>query len=161
MNNPMKRSLLRGVSFGLTSGVITTLGMMIGLSSFSGSKLVVIGGILTIAIADAFSDALGQHILEESINKKSKNVWTATISTFLTKFIFALTFVIPVMLFELQTAVIVSVIWGLLILGILSFYIAIEKKEKPYQVIGEHLLIAVIVIILTHYVGKGIAIFFS
>ncbi|MBW2265656.1 MAG: hypothetical protein JRF28_05735, partial [Deltaproteobacteria bacterium] len=55
----MKHALKTGLSFGLTSGTITTLGLMVGLHSGTHSKLVVLGGILTIAIADAFSDALG------------------------------------------------------------------------------------------------------
>jgi len=61
----MKDSLRTGISFGLTSAVITTLGLMVGLHSGTGSRLVVLGGILTIAIADAFSDALGIHISEK------------------------------------------------------------------------------------------------
>ena len=55
----MKESLKTGITFGLTSGVITTLGLMVGLHSGTGSRIAVIGGILTIAVADAFSDALG------------------------------------------------------------------------------------------------------
>ncbi|MGZ8381620.1 MAG: hypothetical protein ACXW4C_08190, partial [Nitrospira sp.] len=55
----MKASFKTGLSFGLTSGVITTLGLMVGLHSGTHSRTVVIGGILTIAIADAMSDALG------------------------------------------------------------------------------------------------------
>ena len=54
------------MSFGLTSGIITTLGLIVGLHSGTHSKLAVIGGILTIAMADAFSDALGIHVSEES-----------------------------------------------------------------------------------------------
>ena len=65
----MKRSVKAGFSFGLTSGVITTLGLMVGLHSSTHSKLVVIGGILTIAIADALSDSMGVHIAVESQNK--------------------------------------------------------------------------------------------
>jgi hypothetical protein len=45
----VRPSLRTGLSFGLTSGIITTLGLMVGLHAFSGSKLVVVGGILTIA----------------------------------------------------------------------------------------------------------------
>jgi len=52
----MKRSFRIGFSFGLTSGIITTLGLMVGLYSSTNSQLVVIGGILTIAIADSLSD---------------------------------------------------------------------------------------------------------
>ena len=62
----MKKSLKTGISFGLTSGTITTLGLMIGLNSGTNSRGIVIGGILTIAIADSFSDALGIHISEEA-----------------------------------------------------------------------------------------------
>jgi len=154
----MIHSLRVGFSFGLTSGVITTLGLMIGLNSGTGSKLVVIGGILTIAIADAFSDALGIHISEEFENvHTAKQVWASTISTFFTKFIFALTFIVPILLFKLSTAVIVSVIWGVLILCIFSFNIAREQRVKPWKVIAEHLLIVLLVIAATHYVGAWVS----
>lgn len=158
----MKESLKTGISFGLTSGVITTLGLMVGLHSGTHSKLAVLGGILTIAIADAFSDALGIHISEESENVHTRRqVWAATVSTFLSKLIFALTFVIPVVLFELSIAILVSVIWGLGILAILSYKIAMSQGTKPWRVITEHLLIALAVIIITHFVGDWISIAFK
>lgn len=71
----MKDSIKKGVSFGITSGIITTLGLIIGLEAGTHSKLIIISGILTIAFADAFSDSLGVHILEESgkYGKKKKN----------------------------------------------------------------------------------------
>lgn len=158
----MEHSLKVGFCFGLTSGIITTLGLMVGLHSGTHSKLVVLGGILTIAIADAFSDALGIHISEESENKHtSKEIWKSTFSTFLSKFVFALTFVVPVLLFELSTAIIASIIWGLSILSILSYCIAREQKAKPWKVILEHLVIALIVISITHLVGGWVALAFS
>lgn len=151
-------SLKTGFSFGLTSATITTLGLMVGLHSGTHSKLAVIGGILIIAVADAFSDALGIHISEESENKHTaKEIWASTIATFITKFIFALTFVIPVVLLEFSTAMVVSVIWGLTMLGVFSFQIAREQKAKPWGVISEHLLIALIVVFITHYLGDWIS----
>ena len=153
----MRHSLKTGLSFGLTSGIITTLGLMVGLHSGTGSRLVVIGGILTIAIADAFSDALGIHVSEESENQHStREIWESTVFTFLFKFVFALTFIVPILLFPLTTAIVVSVVWGLSMLAIFSYYIAREQKEKPWKAIGEHLLIAVLFIITTHYVGHWI-----
>ena len=114
----MRHSFKTGFSFGLTSGIITTLGLMIGLSSGTFSRVAVIGGILTIAIADAFSDALGIHISEESENKHTtKKIWEATVTAFLSKFIFALTFVVPILLFKLTTAILISVIWGIIFDG--------------------------------------------
>jgi VIT1/CCC1 family predicted Fe2+/Mn2+ transporter len=158
----LKHSLKTGFSFGLTSGIITTLGLMVGLHSGTHSKLAVMGGILTIAIADAFSDALGIHVSEESESVHStREIWESTLSTFLTKFVFALTFVVPLLLLELSRAIVVSVIWGIFLLSIFSFMIAREQKVKPWRVIFEHLGIAVVVIVITHYVGDWIASVFS
>jgi len=148
----MKHSLKTGFSFGLTSGIITTLGLMVGLYSGTHSKMVVIGAILTIAIADAFSDALGIHVSEESENKHTKKeIWQSTFSTFISKFFFALTFIIPILLFKLSTAIIISIIYGLIVLAIFSYNI--HKKER-WKVVLEHLVIAILVIIITHYVGE-------
>jgi len=158
----MKHSIKTGISFGLTSGIITTLGLMVGLNSGTHSKLVVIGGILTIAIADAFSDALGIHVSEESEDRHTaKEIWQSTASTFLAKFIFALTFIIPVLIFSLSLAVIISVIWGLAVLSLMSYALAKEQNKSAGKIIFEHLIIAVIVIIATHYVGKLISLTFG
>lgn len=158
----MIHSIKIGFSFGITSGIITTLGLIVGLHSGTHSRLAIIGGILTIAIADAFSDALGIHISEESENKHTeKEIWGSTIATFFSKFVFSATFIIPVLLFSLTTAVIVGIIWGLSLLGIFSYYLAREQNAKPHKVIIEHLLIAILVMIISHYIGDWIAQTFS
>lgn len=158
----MKHSIKVGVSFGLTSAIITTLGLMVGLHSGTNSELAVVGGILTIAVADAFSDALGIHVSEESENKHSKReIWESTLSTFLSKFVFALTFVIPVLLFSLSTAIFVSIMWGLLVLSILNYSIAAEQGANPWKMIAEHLAIALLVIVVTHFVGDWVSSIFG
>ena len=154
----MKDSLRTGITFGLTSAVITTLGLMVGLHSGTGSKLVVLGGVITIAIADAFSDALGIHVAEEAENvHTAKQIWVATIATFLAKFIFALTFVVPILLLPLSTAIVVSLVWGLSILTILSYFMARSQGEQAWKIIGEHVLIAIVVIAVTHWVGDWVS----
>ncbi len=45
-----------------------------------------------------------------------------------------------------------SITWSLLLLSIFSFKIAKDKK-KPGKIIFEHLIIAVLVIIITNYLG--------
>lgn len=158
----MKDSIKTGVNFGLTSGTITTIGLMVGLYSGTNSKLAVVGGIITIAIVDALSDALGIHISEES--KKSndhKQVWKSTFSTFLSKFIYAITFVIPLLLFSLKDAVTISIIYGFAILTLVSFRIARDRNKNTIKVIGEHLGIAIFVIIATYFIGKGINFLFG
>ncbi|MBN3033636.1 MAG: hypothetical protein JW873_06035 [Candidatus Saganbacteria bacterium] len=158
----MKSSFMTGLTFGSTSGVITTLGLMVGLEAGTNSKLVVVGGILTIAIADAFSDALGIHFSEEAEGEHTvREVWESTIYTFLAKFIFAGTFLIPLLLFSLPVAVIISVIYGLLLLGLSSFLMAREQKVSALTVVSEHLFVAAAVIVLTHYVGHLIQRYFG
>jgi VIT1/CCC1 family predicted Fe2+/Mn2+ transporter len=158
----MKQSLKTGLSFGLTSGIITTLGLIVGLNAGTGSRLTVIGGILTIAIADAMSDALGIHISEEAERKHTtREIWESTISTFITKFVFAITFIVPVLLLPLGIAIIVSIIWGLLLLGAFSFYIAKAQKDPASKIIAEHVLIAILVIVATNYIGSKIGLVFK
>jgi vacuolar iron transporter family protein len=154
----MKLSFRKGFSFGMTSAIITTLGLIVGLYSGTNSRIAVIGGILIIAIADALSDSLGIHVSEEAENKHTdREVWESTFSTFLSKFFFAFTFLVPVLLLELWTAIIVSIVWGMLLLSVLSFMIAREGKNRPWGVISEHLAVALLVIVLTFYLGQFIS----
>lgn len=158
----MKKAIKVGLSFGLTSGIISTLGLMVGLNAGTASEMVVIGGVLTIAIADSASDALGIHMSEESQKgKKNIDVWLSTLVTFGVKFIFALSFAIPILLFDLPRAIIISIIWGLSLIAVFSYYIASSKRENPWPAVGEHLLIAILVIIATNFVGDWISKVFS
>ena len=153
----MKESLKTGITFGLTSGTITTLGLMIGLSSGTNSRGIVIGGILTIAIADSLSDALGIHVSEEANPARTTmQIWVATVATFLSK-LYAITFIIPVLLFDLPVAININLVWGVSLLTILSYYLAKSQGVKPWKVILEHLIIIAIVVALTHFLGKLIA----
>ncbi|GMV49450.1 MAG: hypothetical protein NBKEAIPA_03185 [Nitrospirae bacterium] len=153
----MRTSLKTGLSFGLTSGVITTLGLMVGLHAGTHSKAVVLGGILTIAVADAMSDALGIHIAEESKNHGSVvEIWESTLAAFAAKFVIASTFVVPVFLLPLDLAVLVCLGWGLSLLAVLSYGLARAQRISPWKVIGEHLLIGFCVVAITHYLGEWV-----
>lgn len=73
----------------------------------------VLSGIVTIADADAMSDALGIHIAEESKNYGNTNeVWASTIATFTARFVIAGTFSIPVLLMPLDLAIAASLVWS-------------------------------------------------
>ena len=158
----MKHSLKTGLSFGLTSAIITTLGLMVGIYSGTRSRVAVLGAILIIAIADALSDSLGIHMSEESEHKHTPlEIWESTLYTFLSKFIFAATFIVPVIIFDLKLEVFISIIWGLLLLTVFSFYLARDAKTAAWKVILEHIFVAVVVIIATHSVGLFIRRFFS
>ncbi len=158
----MRQSIKTWMTFGITSWIITTLWLMVGLASWTWSLMVVIGWILTIAVADSFSDALGIHLSQESDKKNSKrSIWTSTLTAFLSKFIFALTFLIPIFIFSLKTGIIINIIRWLFALVVLSYRIAKTNKEDIRHAIIEHVSIAVIVIVATYYIWVGIARFFG
>jgi VIT1/CCC1 family predicted Fe2+/Mn2+ transporter len=151
----MSISIRKGLSFGLTSGVITTLGMIVGVNASTSSRLAVIAAIVAIAIADAFSDSVAMHVSEESegIHTK-KDIWEATLTTFLTKFILALTFVIPIWFLALDIAVVVDIVWGLSIMTTFNILLAQSQEENVPRVVSEHLVIAIIVVVITYIVGS-------
>lgn len=148
------KSLIGGLFFGLTSGTITTIGLMVGLVASTNSKVAVIGGLVTIAVSDSLSDAFGMHLSMESNSKNSiKNVWQATLATFLSKFIFAFSFVLPVVFLEIRYAIIINVLWGFLLLALGSRWIAKNQKESVSKAVLEHLLFASLVLIISYSVG--------
>ncbi len=158
----MRDALRTGASFGLTSGVLTTLGLIVGLYAGTRSKLAVIGGIITIAVADGLSDALGMHVHEESENEHtSQQIWAASGATFVTKLVTSLSFLVPLFTLELPAAVVASVIWAFALLAWLSYRLAVGQGASPWRAIAEHLTIAAVVVVLTHFVGVWIGRTFS
>jgi len=158
MNEFLKSDGARtGLFFGATSGVITTIGLLTGLYAGTGAVAAVLGGILVIAVADAMSDALGIHLAEEADPETTtQHVWSATIATFFSKFIFAISFAVPLLLLPLETAVIVSVAWGMLVITVLSYFLSRSQGENPLPIIAEHLGIAILVVILSHWIGAWV-----
>ena len=84
-------------SFGATSAIITSLGLIAGLDSLSHPKSGIIGGILVIALADNVSDSVGIHIYQESECIPDKEVWFSTFSNFFTRILVSSTFIVLVL----------------------------------------------------------------
>ena len=70
-------------------------------------------------------------------------------------------YIIPVLLVDLSTAVVISIAWGLTVLTLVSYVLARSQGVKPWKVIIEHLVIALMVIGLTHVIGDWIGERFS
>lgn len=163
MEGQYSHQLMIAISFGLTSGTITALGMIVGLYSATSSRLAVVAGIVVMAIADGLADAIGMHTVEEAESEKGrakhdvKEIWITTLFTFFSVSGFILTFVVPILVFPLKTAVFIDIAWGMLLLIILNFFIARIRKESPVKTISEHVLSALAVIVVSYYAGVLIA----
>jgi VIT1/CCC1 family predicted Fe2+/Mn2+ transporter len=143
-----------GFFFGATSGVITTIGLIVGLYSGTRSLVAVLGGILVIAVADAMSDALGIHLAQEADPESThEHIWSATFATFVTKLVVAASFALPLLWLPLSMAVFVSVSWGLIVIAALSAWLARVQKVAVLPVVGEHVMIAIAVVAISHFIG--------
>ncbi len=150
----MKQQLITGISFGLTSAIIATLAIIVGLDTVTSSKMVVVTGIVMMAVGDGLADAMGIHLAEESkIRYTKKEIWLSTLFTFLSVSLFSLSFLIPILLLDTHFAILASLVWGMGLLTLLSYYLAKMQEKKPLRIILEHNLIAIIVVIITYYLG--------
>jgi VIT1/CCC1 family predicted Fe2+/Mn2+ transporter len=167
MAQKYSHQLITGISFGLTTAVITSLGMIVGMHSATSSKLAVVAGIVVMAMADGLSDAISLHTAEEAEVEKGrgkhapKEIWLTTLFAFLSVAGFTLTFALPIVLFRLETAVFLAIAWGMLLLVLLNLYIAKVRKENPLKLVSEHILLAIFVIVVSHFVGNFVALAFQ
>lgn len=145
-----------GISFGLTSGIITTLSLIVGLDSATGgSKLAIIAAIFTIAIADSLSDAIGMQLSEESrLDERNKPTWIITLFTFLAKFVFSLIFVFPILFWTIKNAVIASLIIGILFISLETAFIAKREKKPVLKQVLNHTFLTLAIIFLSYVVGS-------
>jgi len=144
-------------SYGITSSVVTSLALIVGLDGITNPKMSIIGALLLIAVADNISDSLGIHIYRESAHSKTKNnIKVYTFSNFLTRLSITLLFVLLVMFLPIQYAILSSMILGLSLLSVLSYLIAINQKTNPYLQILQHVGVAIVVMITSHFVGQTI-----
>jgi VIT1/CCC1 family predicted Fe2+/Mn2+ transporter len=76
--------------------------------------------------------SLSDIIVEESKNNGNvSEIWESTIATFTVKFLISLTFVVPVLLLQLEEAIMVSVVWDLSLLAVLSPLLARASRSRP------------------------------
>jgi VIT1/CCC1 family predicted Fe2+/Mn2+ transporter len=165
MNQKYTHQLNIAISFGLTSGVISSLGIIVGLHHLQ--KLVIVTAIIIMAISDGLADAAGIHLSEEAEMEQEKNKHTdkeGWLTTLLTLFFLVgvvITFVIPILIFPLGTAVFIAIGYGMLLLILLNYYIAKIKKVNPIKLILEHILLAIVLIIISNWIGNLITLWFK
>ena len=115
MAQEYSHQLITGISFGLTTAVITSLGMIVGMYSATSSRLAVVASIVVMAIVDGLSGAASLHTAEEAEVEQgkqkhtSKEIWLTTLVAFLSVAAFTLTFAVPVVLFPLETPVFLAI----------------------------------------------------
>ncbi len=123
-------------------------------------KIIIISTLLVLAIADNISDSFGIHIYRESQSLTNKSL-NNTLSNFLTRFAVTLVFILLILFLPLQYAILSAVIFGMSLLSVLSYQIAINLKTNPYLAVFQHVGVAAIVIIVSYFLGEMITSMFN
>ncbi len=154
---------------GSSSGIIAALGILVGL--FAGTMdlsavdavLAVVTAIVIVAVADAFASGFGVFLAHRTDpNISYGQAWKASLKMFASKFFIIVQFIIPFLIWPLFDATIVSIVYGLILLGFISSYLAKkQEKKKIYPTILFYLLASTIIMTITYFIGYLIAYIFA
>jgi adenylate cyclase class IV len=143
------------LAFGITSGILTTVGVLIGVNSASGDRLAVIASVVAIAVADSWSDAFGMYtarVTERGSSRAAALRYAA--GTLLGKLVMPLTFLLPIALLPLGVAVIVDLVWGAVVLALLSLERALVGQLSPVRQVAVTLGLAALIVTLSSLAGS-------
>jgi len=140
--------------FGSTAAVITNLGIMTGFYGAANPKATIIAGILVVGIADNISDTLGIHIYQEAEGVKNKKVWLYSLGNYVSRLAVSLLFVLFVFFLPIPLALGYSLVIGLTLISLISLSIARHNRTNPALAIIEHLAVALLVIIVSRFLGN-------
>jgi len=130
------------------------MGIVAGLAQNDSFKMITIASLLTFAIADNISDALGIHIYKEYEGASKRATLKATFGNFFTRLGVVLSFVIIVLLADSKVALLISCLWGLGLLTYISYKIALIKNSNPRREIFWHLVVSIGVIVASSFIGN-------
>ena len=154
----VSRGGIQGGTFGVMEASIMMLGVLIGLS-VTGNKFVIVLGLLTAGIADALANAASFYVSEESemIHTK-KEVWKATKLCFFATLGTVTLIVLPLLLIaNLNTAIALSFVVGIIILGILGKYMSKRLKSKnTFTTVIKYVLLGLFTALVCFILGEVI-----
>jgi len=160
MTRPEFRRLTNYV-FGGAATIITNVSLIVGLASAGASRGALLGSLLTIAIADNISDSLGIHLYKEAEGAAGQLSILSTVLNFSARLLVSLTFIALVVFLPGERAIPWAIAWGLILLVITSYLINRSIGRRSIWEITKHVLVAVVVIFLSHSVGHLIHQHFS
>jgi hypothetical protein len=143
-------------SFGSTSAIVTSMGVIIGLGAATARTATIVSSLLIFAVADNISDSLSIHMYQEAEKLDERSAFRATLTNFVARLLITLSFVMIAILLAYPYAGIVALVWGFLLLTGLSYALAMERRVSPVAEIGKHLGVAVLVIAASRVIGSWI-----
>ena len=143
------------ISFGGTAAIVTSMALITGLDAVGTVRSTLISALLIAALADNLTDSLSIHIYQESVRLDEREAFIGTLSNFITRLLGCLSFVFIVAVFPPHVVVLVAIVWGMLLLGVLTYLLARERNVGVLSEVIKHLVVAAAAIITS----KAIAYF--
>lgn len=156
--NAVNKDSRQGIFFGVNSGILTTVGVIAGISQTTKNPMYVVVSVLSLAISDCVGEAYGMYLSKkaEKVNDNGNGPFLSLISVFLAKFLTVLIFLVP-LLFSWNLKYFKNLAWPILysviMLTIIDYRLAKLRNEKPTKYIVNHLLLLFIVAISTKFIG--------
>jgi len=147
----------RKFTFGGTSAIVTSMGLVIGLGAARASTATIVSGLLIVGLADNMTDSLSIHMYQEAERLDQRAAFKATTSNFVTRILTALSFVVVVLLLPRAYGGIVALSWGCLLLALISFAVAQARGASPLRETAKHLTVGALVIAASRLIGGWIA----
>jgi VIT1/CCC1 family predicted Fe2+/Mn2+ transporter len=147
---------LRWVSFGSPSAIVTSMALIVGLDTATASRATVLASLLIIGIADNLSDSLSVHIYQESEQLVQAHAFRTTIANYLARFTVAMSFFFLFLALPTGPAVYISIVWGFVLLALLSYLLAKVRKVSAISEIIKHTGVAAVVVLVSKVMGMAI-----
>ena len=129
----------RRFSFGGTSAIVTSMGLIIGLGAARAEMATIVSGLLIVGFADNMTDSLSIHMYQEAEKLEDRAAFTATLTNFVTCILVALSFVAIVLKLPKPSAGIVALAWGCALLAAISYILARARGVSPASEVVKHL----------------------
>ena len=97
------------------------------------------------------------HLYKEAEGYAERLSLLSTVLSFVSRLLVSLSFIAIVLMFSISQAIPIAIVWGLLLLTLISYLINRSRGQQSILEIFKHLFVAVTVIVLSRYVGYLIA----
>ena len=141
------------ISYGGTAAIVTSMALITGLNSVVTGKSTLITALLVVALADNITDSLSIHIYQESAQLDEREAFIGTLSNFTTRLLGSLSFVFIIVEFPPTVVVLGSIVWGNLLLSVLTYFLARERNVRILPEVIKHLVVAAVAIIISKIIA--------
>jgi len=149
------KAFRQGISFGVVSSAMTVLGISLGVWSSAGKLKSIVASIIGLSISNSLADAFSMYMSDRA-SGQTKKADVSSIVTASVEFLFPFLFLIPFLVFKLNTAVIINAIIGIILVATTGYYVSSINKRSEKQTLEDislYIFITLIIMFLTYLGG--------